>query len=114
MLKDEVIEAILEIAPDAEIGDKTKAELETMLDGLQALQPAPADDSDSSDEPTPAADSSDEPTPAADSSGTYTVCDGCAITTKRGVLTAGDTLTADDLAGGVDAARAQVAANKIK
>lgn len=94
-------EKIHALNPEADTEGLTNAQLKAMLAELEAAAEA-ADSEPAADPEPPAAEPATVAEPAEGFA--YTVADGKAITTKRGVLSEGAGVNVDDLAGGKGAA----------
>lgn len=104
----ELKEKIAAIDPDADVEGLNNAQLGKLLKELKASEdPEPAAD------PAPAPEPAAEPVAATSSKGGHVVAKGKAITTGRGILGGGESISVKDISGGQSAFDALVKAGAI-
>lgn len=105
MNKDQLTEAIIAIKPDADVADKTNAQLEELLASLQPTPP-PAPEANPGGSAVDAAEAKTNAQAAKAETvkvkSAYVIADGRSCTSKRGILAEGDPVSADDFVNGKD------------
>ena len=103
MNKEQLTEAIVAIAPDTEVADKSNAELEALLASLQPASPPPPAPQDAAADAAAAkikAQATKAAAGAVKSKSRHVIAPGQSVTSKRGILAEGEDVSVDDFVGG--------------